>query len=117
MATNEDDIYEYNHNIAHPHDLLFQKSLGNPIAAREFVETNFSATITKQVDFSTLKLEKNSFIENDLKKHVCDVLFSAKINQQDGYLYLLCEQQTKPDYWMGLRLMKYMLAICSKYLT
>ena len=43
-------------------------------------------------------MEKGSFVEPNLKKSISDILFSAKFNSEDGYLFLLLEHQSKPDY-------------------
>jgi predicted transposase/invertase (TIGR01784 family) len=102
--------------IAHRHDKFFRSALENHLVAVELIETHVLEEIKKLIDFDSLKPEKDSFIEKDLRKYICDVLFSAKINGQDGYLYILFENQSEPDYWMSFRLMRYMVHICSRYL-
>ena len=63
-----------------------------------------------------LKLEKTSFIEQNLRRSASDVLFSAKFDNRDGYLYLIVEHQSSADHFMAFRLLRYMINICSRYL-
>ena len=98
------------------HDELFRKSLENPLVANEFITTHVPSDIIKLIDIKTLKLEKDSFIEPTLTSRISDVLFSAKFDNQDGYIYLLLEHQSSPDHFMSFRLFKYMLSICDRYI-
>ena len=53
--------------IAKPkHDQLFKKALENPIVAYEFIETHLPKNLLDIIDMSSLKLEKESFVEQDL---------------------------------------------------
>ena len=99
------------------HDQLFRKALENPIVAKEFFETHLPENILSLMDSSSLKIEKESFIEKNLKHSISDVLFSARFGNNDGYLYILLEHQSTPDHFMAFRLLKYMTNICSRYLT
>ncbi|XVN43657.1 MAG: Rpn family recombination-promoting nuclease/putative transposase [Candidatus Rickettsia vulgarisii] len=71
----------------------------------------------KTINPKTLKLEKDTFIEDDLTGSYSDVLLSCKFNKQDGYIMLLLEHQSKPEHFMAFRLLRYMVNICSQYLT
>ena len=98
------------------HDGIFKKSMENLVVAREFLETYLPEEIKSIVDIKSLKLEKESFIEENLKSCMSDVLFSVKFNNKKGYLYTLLEHQSKPDEMMGFRLFKYMLNICDRHM-
>src|SRR3982750_4421461 len=99
------------------HDKLFKKAMENPIVAKEFFEAHLPSNIKNMLDTDSLKLEKDSFIEQNLQSSYTDVLFSAKFNNKDGYLYLLLEHQSTCDHFMAFRLLKYMVNICSSYLA
>ena len=98
-----------------PHDSLFKKALTHPQAAKEFLDTYLPLKIRKLVDTSTAKLEKDTFIDEDLKASYTDVLFSVKIDKQDGFIYTLAEHQSKPERFMSFRLLKYMVRILDHY--
>ena len=99
------------------HDEIFRKSMENPIVAQEFLATHLRKDVLALIDSTTLKLEKDSFIEPDLSETISDVLFSVKFNDQDGYIFLLLEHQSTVDKMMAFRLFKYMINICDLYLT
>ncbi|WP_425362240.1 Rpn family recombination-promoting nuclease/putative transposase [Candidatus Tisiphia endosymbiont of Mystacides longicornis] len=99
------------------HDEIFRKSMENPIVAKEFLVTHLPKDVLALIDSTSLKLEKDSFIESDLSETISDVLFSVKFNDQDGYIFLLLEHQSTVDKMMAFRLFKYMINICDRYLT
>ena len=99
------------------HDQLFRKSLENPIVAYELLQAHLPQEVLAIIDTSTLKLEKESFIEHNLTASIADVLFSVKFNGNDGFIYLLLEHQSSPDHFMAFRLFKYMVNICDQYMT
>lgn len=98
------------------HDKFFQKALANPLIAREFFEAHLPPHIKTLFSPTTLKLENDSFIEPSLKESITDVLYSAKINNRDGYIYILTEHQSSSDPRMAFRLFKYMLNIAERHL-
>ncbi|ABE04131.1 Rpn family recombination-promoting nuclease/putative transposase [Rickettsia bellii] len=98
------------------HDKFFQKALSNPIVAREFFEEYLPTEIKALFSPTTLTLENDSFIDPNLKESITDVLYSARINNRDCYIYILCEHQSSSDPHMAFRLFKYMLNIAEKHL-
>ncbi|MCC8483422.1 MAG: Rpn family recombination-promoting nuclease/putative transposase, partial [Rickettsia endosymbiont of Labidopullus appendiculatus] len=60
------------------HDEIFRKSMENPIVAKEFLATHLPKDVLALIDSTTVKLEKDSFIEPNLSKTISDVLFSVK---------------------------------------
>lgn len=89
------------------HDEIIRSAFENPIVAKEFFQMHLPAHIQSLISFKTLKMEKDSFVDKTLKKSILDILFSVKFNSEDGYLFLLLEHQSKPDYYMAFRLFKY----------
>src|SRR4051812_20785548 len=99
------------------HDQLFKKSMDNPMVREEFLRAYLDPKIGSMLDYSSLKVESNSFIEETLRDSYCDVMLSANFNNRKGYLYVLAENQSSPDKLMALRLFKYMLSICDRHLA
>ena len=83
------------------HDEIIRSAFENPIVAKEFFQMHLPAHIQSLISFKTLKMEKDSFVDKTLKKSILDILFSVKFNSEDGYLFLLLEHQSKPDYYMA----------------
>ncbi|NDB83370.1 MAG: hypothetical protein EB127_11675 [Alphaproteobacteria bacterium] len=73
------------------HDQLFRKSLENPVVAYELLQAHLPREVLTIIDTTTIKLEKESFVEADLSASIADVLFSVKFNDTEGYIYLLLE--------------------------
>ena len=99
------------------HDQLFRKSLENPLVANELLQAHLPKEVFEMIDIKTLKLEKQSFIEQNLTASIADVLFAVKFNDRAGFIYLLLEHQSSPDHFMAFRLHRYMLNICDQYKT
>ncbi len=50
------------------HDEIFRKSMENPIVAKEFLATHLPKDVLALIDSTSLKLEKDSFIEQTFLK-------------------------------------------------
>ena len=88
-----------------------------PIAAREFLEEYLPESFKTRIDLSTIKIEKESFVEKNLKKQLSDIILSVKTkNNQKAFVYCLIEAQVNPDYWIAFRLFKYILLLCERHI-
>lgn len=108
-------------------DGLFKSIMEDKIAAREFLEEYLPAHLQSMLDLNKITVEKESYIEDDLKKKFSDIVYSVgmKRNDQDekqewqehskAFVYVALKQQSKPDYWMALRLWKYILLLCERH--
>ena len=98
------------------HDAFFKHCLANLDLAQEYLQMNLPEYLQSELEFSTLKIEQESFVESSLKKQMSDVLFSCQTkNGQTALVYLLCESQSTPDYMMSFRLLKYICAIADRH--
>lgn len=103
------------------HDSLIKKAMENPIAAAEFLSEYLPTEFKEFVDLTTLKIEKESYVEDSLKTRFSDIVYSAKTkaeNQEKAdttLIYCLLEHQSKPDYWIAFRLMKYSLLLLEQH--
>jgi predicted transposase/invertase (TIGR01784 family) len=94
-----------------PHDKYFRAIMSDSKVAREFFEQNLPSNIKSVINFETIQLQKESFIDDKLKLQITDLLYSVECNGKTGYLYLLVEHQSTPDKLMAFRVLKYMVAI------
>lgn len=98
------------------HDAFIKKILTNPLATQEFLDHYLPADFKALIDLSKITIEKESFVEDDLKRKLSDLLFSIKtINQESAFVYILIEAQVTSDYWIALRLWKYILLLCERH--
>lgn len=97
--------------ISNPHDKLFKASLQYPDLAKEFIQTHLPETILKKINFNSIEISPNTFIDEELRLSESDVLLKCVMDGEDGYLYLLCEHQSTQDNLMPFRLLKYLIKI------
>ena len=101
--------------IKKPHDALAKKVLENPVAAREFLEEYLPREFKEYIDIATLKVEKESHVEESLKRRLSDVVYSVSTKDKDkAFIYCLCEHQSSSDHWIALRLWKYSLLLLER---
>lgn len=101
--------------IHNPHDKFFRRAMSDLRVAREFFIQHLPATIQECINFESLIFHKESFIDEDLKASAADIVYSADINNQQGYLYILVEHQSSADKWIAFRLLRYMIRILEHY--
>ena len=97
--------------VQNPHDKFFKETFSNVEIARDFMQNYLPEPILKIVDLQTLDIQKDSFIDENLKEVFSDMLFHAKINQRDGYLYFLFEHKSYTSRNVVLQLLNYMVRI------
>jgi len=100
-----------------PHDLIFKQFLTHPETARDFMQLHLPAELQVVCDFSTLRLESGSFVEESLRPYFSDVLYSlSTITGDEGYIHVLIEHQSTPDKHMAFRLLRYSVAAMQRHL-
>lgn len=95
--------------VHNPHDALTKAALSQKQVAQEVFEQPLPASITKEIDFSSLKLWQSQQTQDDLKKFATDMIYEAKLKKsgQPCLCYIHCEQETKPDRQMPIRMLRY----------
>lgn len=99
-----------------PHDAVFKQFLMHAETARDFLDIHLPAELRELCDLDTLHLESGSFIEESLKGHSTDVLYSVQMQGNPGYLHVVIEHQSKPDKKMTFRMMRYAIAAMHRHL-
>jgi predicted transposase/invertase (TIGR01784 family) len=103
-------------NNIFPHDRLFKVTMTRPQVAQDFLATYLPDNIKSIVDLNTLQLQNETFIDDRLKGHLVDLLYSVNFADQDGYVYFLFEHLSTPDKLIAFRLLKYTLNIMDYHL-
>ncbi|WP_121543465.1 Rpn family recombination-promoting nuclease/putative transposase [Candidatus Rickettsia colombianensi] len=110
------------------HDELFKKVMSEPVAAREFLEHYLPVSFKNKINLNSVKIEKESFVTEDLRKRLSDVVYSVflkndnvkdstadSVDNDKAYIYMLIEHQSSSDYWIAFRLWQYMLLLCERH--
>jgi predicted transposase/invertase (TIGR01784 family) len=106
-----------NLTIHHPHDGFFKHSLSNPTVAKDLLQAHLSPAITQRMQWDTLKLSNKSFVDKKLSQLHSDVVYTCQIDGQAAYIYILIEQQTKPDPLLPFRFLQYNVAMLTEHLA
>ncbi len=99
-----------------PHDRFTRSLMTHPKVAQEFFQKSLPEHIKKAIDFSSLELRKESFIDDKLRLQITDLLYSATFNGREGFLYLLFEHASTPDRFLPFRMHRYVSAIMKDHL-
>ena len=98
--------------VAQPHDTLFKAAFSNKGTMRDLLTSRLPKAMLDAIDLATLNIQKTDFITSNLKKRLCDMLYSVRLRgSNDAYVYILVEAQSSPDPNMHIRLLKYDIAI------
>ncbi|CAM4396150.1 MAG: Recombination-promoting nuclease RpnA [Legionellaceae bacterium] len=101
--------------INNPHDAVFKSSMMNKKVAKEFFSEYLPEAIKESIDYSTLRLCSESYLDEELQKTASDVLYSVNFSGKEGYIYCLVEHQSTPDKWLPLRIIKYTCSIMERH--
>ncbi|MCA9187593.1 MAG: Rpn family recombination-promoting nuclease/putative transposase [Pirellulaceae bacterium] len=109
-----------------PHNNLFHFAFTHVRNARGLIEWQFPAEVLRVFDLDTLQVEKESFIDADLREKYSDVLLSARLvpsqrhegtgreRSRSGYVYILFEHKSEPDRLTALQLLSYIVRILER---
>lgn len=94
----------------HPHDHFFRESFQKPEIIRSFLHEYLPPAMLEQLDLSTLDLQSDTHIDENLRQHQTDLLYKISTKASTPlYLYLLFEHKSHPDRWVTLQLLRYMV--------
>lgn len=99
-----------------PHNNFFQYALSHPAAARNLIELHLPADLVQILDLDSLELQKDSFVDDELRDSYSDMLYSIRLSGQDGepvegQVYLLLEHKSQSDPMTCFQLLRYIVRI------
>jgi predicted transposase/invertase (TIGR01784 family) len=99
-------------SVPNPHDVFFKEVFSDKDNAVDFIKGVFPEELKEKLDLSTLALDNNSYVDEELKETFSDIVYNC-LYQGQKYIKitLLFEHKSYvPDY-PHLQLLKYMLNI------
>lgn len=99
-----------------PHDRYLKSILEDPKIAADFLGHNLPDYVLRSINLSTIKAQKESFIDEKLKMQITDILFSVDFAGKPGYIYLLLEHTSTVDRMLPFRMLKYSIAVMEYHL-
>jgi len=64
--------------FSNPHDKFFSEAFDRPEVGRDFLRHNLPPDIAKLVDYNSVELTKDSFIDKKLRRYYSDKLYKAR---------------------------------------
>jgi len=102
--------------IQNPHDTFVKEVFSHKEQAEDFLKNYLPQDICRLIDFDSLSLVKDSFVDEELKEHFSDLLYEVQLSSRPGFIYLLFEHKSTPERFTGLQLLRYMVKIWDLYL-
>ncbi len=101
--------------IQSPHDGVFRAYLENNEVAGSFIREYVSKEITRHMDFDTLEICKDTFIDKKLARYFSDVLYQIQYKGKPLLLYFLFEHKSVQERFISFQLLKYIVKIWEQY--
>ena len=98
------------------HDEAVKDFLSENETAKSFFQEYLPPEIVNNLDFNTLQICKDTFIDKKLAKYFSDILYQVDINQTSIFVYLLIDHKSREDRFTGFQFLKYMVRIWELYL-
>jgi len=77
--------------------------------AQDLFKQYLPANVLPYMNLETLTLSPNSFVGNQLKTYLADIVYEIQMNEQPGYLSIIVEHKSRPDRWLPLQLQLYII--------
>ena len=99
-----------------PHNNLFHYSFSQLPTVRSLIETRFAPDVIKELDLDTLSLEKDSFIDPQLRESYSDLLYSVQLKNQQmavvqALVYFLFEHKSEAEPLTAFQMLRYIVRI------
>jgi predicted transposase/invertase (TIGR01784 family) len=98
----------------HLHDRFFREIASAPEVAAGLLENFLPADVRALVDFGAIEIQKDSFIEPDLRAYYSDALFRVRLAEALGYVYFLVEHKSHPERFVHVQVLNYVKSIWGK---
>ena len=98
--------------IKSPHDSFCKEIMSRLEVAADFLTNYLPPDIVALLDLSGLDLIKDSFVDEELRKHFSDLLYCAPMQEGgEAFIYILFEHKSRPDRWVAFQLLRYEIKI------
>ncbi len=103
--------------VANLHDRFFKAVFSREEEARNFLANYLPANVAQRLDLSTLEIQKDSFVDVELKTFHSDLLYRLKrTDGETAFVYIVFEHKSKPEPLIAFHLLRYMVKIWEAWL-
>ena len=97
-------------NVINPHDRFFKETFGRPQVTRDFLRSYLPADVAALIDFDTLELEKETFIDEELRLYASDLICHVKTRDGKALsVFFIFEHKSYPDLLALFQLLRYVV--------
>jgi len=100
-----------------PHDALFKTIFSEPARAAGIVRAVLPPDLVRRLDLASLELVPGEFVDKELDESRADLMFRAKLDGREAFLWLLFEHRSSPDRLLPLVMLRYMVRIWDDWLA
>jgi predicted transposase/invertase (TIGR01784 family) len=97
--------------IKNPHDHFFKESMERKRIAYALIQKFFGKEPSLQIDFSSLHIVKDIWIDTELLKHEADIVYVAKVINSSKLIYFLFEHKSFLDDQVFIQNHRYIVEI------
>jgi predicted transposase/invertase (TIGR01784 family) len=98
--------------ITNPHDRFFKEMFSRTEVAEDFVRHYLPPELSAALAPNSFKLRKDSFVNEELREHLSDLLYEVDFKQgQSGLVFILFEHKSFPQDDVAVQLLDYMTGI------
>ena len=110
-------------DVNNPHDKFVKELISRPEAARSLLETYLPKEIRAWLNLSTLELEEQTWVDEQLREHFADLLYRLEWSRpaepargRQPYLLILIEHKSQPDREVAEQILRYMVQCWASHL-
>lgn len=98
-----------------PHDAVFRRILGQPENAASQFRAVLPPALVARLDLAHLTRISENFVDPGLRWRHSDLLFTAPLDGNDAFIYVLVEHQSRTDPLMPFRVLRYIVRIWDRF--
>lgn len=102
--------------MLHTHDKFIRNILSNKKIARDYFKNYLPEFVSKYLDFSTLEQSSESYLSEELKKSMSDIVYTCRKKGSKGMVKvsLLIEHKSYPDKYTSIQIGGYIFSALQK---
>ena len=105
--------------LNNPHDRFFKATFGRTEVAAEFLARYLPPAVAETLDWTTLRAEKDAFLDPELAQHPADLLYAVNLRAggRGYYVHVLFEHKSYVESRINLDLLRYRVRIWEQWLN
>jgi predicted transposase/invertase (TIGR01784 family) len=104
--------------LPQPHDRMFEYVFKEKETAASMLKEYLPVKIRNKLDFRSLKISNDTFLDKRLKDYFSDLLYEIKLKSsyKAVLIYILFEHKSREEWFTCLQLLKYLVRIWEQFL-